>query len=231
MEAIRIWLNGRREYKTGARLYSLYGKDLSKKRMFSEAETPYKLQQLTRELEALLVPAGSIVSVKAVRQVSSGPEPSPPATSSPPILKKEYVWSQDADEVERSIHARWKPLFVEMMDLVSRVGDLAREGQKNTAVKQQAARMALRILDLDDQVEALYNERNHYLETGQKKEAFPYGPVCEDPVLIPVKLANHQRYARNYRQKLQKDQSDTKSAEKLKEHEWFVAYYSSIIKK
>src|SRR4051812_44817462 len=53
MENLRAWLNGCRDYTSGVTLYAQYGKDPALKRMFSEAESPFKKKRLQKALEEL----------------------------------------------------------------------------------------------------------------------------------------------------------------------------------
>lgn len=230
MESIRLWFNGKRDYASGVKLYSIHGSDLLLKRSFLEPETEYKRKRLEQELGKLIdaakpsaLPAERPAGSKPVIRVQI-PDPSAPQ-------KGKYVWSEKPDDVEQSLHLRWKPLFVEMMDLVSRVGDIAQLGEKDPEKEKEAGRMALRILDLDDQLEEIYEERTHYLNTGKQLEKYPYGEPCLDPVLIPAKLQNHKRYLREQKAKLTKKPDNTETAMLVKKHEWFCQYYESILKK
>lgn len=229
MESIRLWFNGKKDYATGVKLYSIYGSDMLLKRSFLEPETEYKRKRLEQELSRLLEsskPAPSVISPTGKKPVMRVQIPDPAAPA-----KGKYVWSEKPDDVEQSIHLRWKPIFVEMMDLISRLGDIAKLGEKDPEKQKEAGRMALRILDLDDQVEEIYQERNHYLNTGKQLEKYPYGEPCLDPVLIPLKLQNHKRYLREQKAKLAENPDNTETAKLVKKHEWFCQYYESILKK
>lgn len=225
MESVRIWLKGNKDYSTGAKLYQLYGKDLRLKSLFKLPENIFRKNMLLQELQKLCpdvkaIKPASLPIKKPVEPAKKRPEP-----------KKEYVWSDKPDAVEQSIYSRWKPLFLEMMDLVSRVGDIAKQGEKDPAKELEAGRMVHRILDLDDELEELYAERQFYLDNGKEKVKFPYGDPCIDPILIPQKLQNHQRYLREQKRKLEKDPSSTEAALLMKKHQWFVDHYSKILKK
>jgi hypothetical protein len=224
MESIRLWLNGNRNYAKGVQLYLAHGSDPTLKRIFSqEGESDFRKKRLVECLQNLLQPC---------KNPKPAPSPQKAAEPKPPVLiPGESKWSDYMDEVEASLHAKWKPLFVEMMDLVTRVGDVAQAGAKDREKEMLAGKMALRILNLDDQIEAIYAERDHYLATGGMLEERPYGDPCIDPMLMPLKLANHQRYIRECKAKLQKDPSQTNLATLIKKHEWFVDYYSKQLNK
>lgn len=140
-------------------------------------------------------------------------------------------WNEHMDEVEYALHAQWKPVFVEMMELSAKVGDLAREGKSDPYKKVAAGQMALRILDLDDLCDAFYDQREFYLKNGKLPDSRPYGEPCIDPNLIPSKLENHKRYAREYKTKLDADPCNLNAAAQLKKHEWFVDHYKKTLKK
>jgi flagellar biosynthesis chaperone FliJ len=111
------------------------------------------------------------------------------------------------------------------MNLTARVGDIARAGKTDPLKKIEAGRMALRILDLDDQLDQIYQERDMYRKNGQLPDKRPYGEPCIDFKQMPVKLANHQKYVRDYKAKLAKSPGNTNLAHQLQKHEWFVSHY------
>ncbi|MBE2229964.1 MAG: hypothetical protein IAE96_04890 [Chitinophagaceae bacterium] len=235
MEAIRIWLNGKQDYLAGVRLFSIYGKDLALKRSFAEPlVTDYKKKRLREVLEQLIstvtassvdIPAKPVI--KTPGHVTSFSASKSPISSneSIPDFTPEKGWSDKRDPTEQALHINWKPLFLELMNLTARVGDIARAGKMDPLKKIEAGRMALRILDLDDQLDHIYRERDMYRKTGQLPDKRPYGEPCIDFKQMPVKLANHQRYVRDYKAKLAKQPGNTDLAHQLQKHEWFVAHY------
>ncbi len=208
----------------------IYGTDLALKRSFQEdLVTDYKRKKLEEELNALL-PTDKPVKKPVVRSPglikSTGPQISlqkPPAPSTE--FTPEKGWSKQMDATEQVLHNKWKPLFTELMNLTARVGEQAREGKADPYKKIEAGRMALRILDLDDQLDEIYQQRDQYKASGHLPEEKPYGEPCIDFKQMPLKLANHQRYVREYKAKMTKNPNDLNMATQLKKHEWFVAYY------
>lgn len=228
MESIRIWLNGARLYSSGVKLYAQYGDNTLLKRLFAEpGTTDFKVKKLSQALE-VLVAVDSKESTKKVEMIEKT-QPSQPFSAAP--VKTSKGWSEKMDAVEAALNARWKPVFAEMMDLCSRVGDVAKMGLKDPLKKVEAGKMALRILDLDDECEKYYAQREHYVQHGTMPDAKPYGEPCIDANLIPVKLANAERYVREYKIKLAKDPADVKTAEQIKKHQWFVDHYKQVLKK
>ena len=220
MEAIRLWLNGSRRYDTGAKLYTQYGNDKLLKRLFSESVTDYKQKRLVSVMEDLLA---NTAFVKAEKEVAYKKQIIRVIHEAQPLSG----WSVEMDEVEQALHTHWKPLFAEMMDLESRVDDAGIAGEKDNAKKVEAGRMALRILELDALCDEFYSRREYYHEHKKLPDSKPYGDPCIDPKLMHKKLANAERYVREYKTILAKNAGDVNAANKLKEHEWFVAHYKN----
>jgi len=232
MEAIRIWLNGRRNYEAGVKLYRLYGKDALLKRLFAEPViSPFKIKKLKESLEGLLSasPATVLPTINEPAIVQVEKVVDVPA----PVVKEVLTtgWNKEMDATEAELYKEWKPLFVELMNLSSRVGDLAREGKTDPYKKIAAGEMVIRICDLEDAVEEIYDRRDYYLAHGKLPEKWPYGEPCLDPMLQPQKLANAERYIREYKNKLLRKPGDPRATEQLEKHEWFAAYYKKILKK
>lgn len=235
MEAIRIWLNGKQDYHTGVRLFAIYGNDLALKRSFAETiVTDYKKKRLLEVLEQLIttapasspaIPSKPIIRTPGVVKSLDPQKPTIPQSSPFPDFTPEKGWNENRDPTEQALHINWKPLFLELMNLTARVGDIARAGKTDPLKKIEAGRMALRILELDDQLDRIYQERDMYRKNGQLPDKRPYGEPCIDFKQMPVKLANHQRYVREYKSKLAKQPGNTDLAHQLQKHEWFVAHY------
>jgi hypothetical protein len=224
MDVIRTWLNGRRDYESGIKLYNLYGEDTLLKRLFAEkGQTAFKEKKLQDSLRNLL---------KSTAQKKDQ------ATSAIAIkvdtLQKHVVlntgWGDQLDEVETALYEKFKPLYTELSDLNSRLEAVAMAGQHNSQKEMECGQIALRILDLDDQCDDVIAELNYYREHKTLPEKKMYGDLCVDTSLIPTKLKNHERYAREYRGKLAKDPSDLNAAAQLKKHEWYVEQYKGMLK-
>lgn len=219
MQIIADWLNGRREYTAGVKLYLMYGEDRKLKRLFSEEGlSDYKKKRLEAELRGLM--EGSKKEKKEETKVVA-------RVGGEKLI--ESKWNKERDEIENSLYLQWKEKFVEMMDLCSRIGDVAREGLKNATKKQEAARMAFRILDLDEECDEYYRKRDFYKENKKLPDERKRGELCMDPRQIPKKLLNHERYVRDYKRKLKENAADEAAAEQLKKHEWFVEEYKKIL--
>lgn len=223
MESIRLWLNGDRNYVAGVKLYLQFGTDKMLKRLFSSEEcTDFKKKRLTAVLEELISEKKQ-VEVKAV-------------IAKEKLIEKHQAervlgngWSAEMDELEKALYNKWKPIFLKMMDLTSRLDPVARAGVTDDGMRIQAGVMALQILDLDDECDEIYDQRDHYQQYGKLPVQKSYGELCIDPKLIPMKLANHRRYAREFRSRLLKNPNDVDAAEQLKKHEWFIEQYLKML--
>ncbi|RYE02393.1 MAG: hypothetical protein EOP50_00185 [Sphingobacteriales bacterium] len=112
-------------------------------------------------------------------------------------------WPIELDATLQALHDQWKPLFTERMMLMNTIYDVAKAGRTDTEKRLEAGRMAHRILALREQCIALYEQRDHYLEHGKlPADPVPEG-VATDPRQFPKKLANHERYRREYKAKLE----------------------------
>lgn len=214
MEEIRSWVNGERKYTEGVELYVKYGKDQQLKRLFTiEAESDFKRKKLLDALQQLLkvptVPKTQLAPVVAIQKTFDNPS----------------KWPAKMDEVVNALFQQWKPMFAERNDLFIRLFTPARAG-----FEAEAGRIAHRILDLDDEIDLLYEKRDQYLEHGTLVEEKKPKTWVVDPIKQAVKLKNHERYAREFKAKLKKDPANVKAAAKLKEHEEAIEFYKQQLK-
>jgi hypothetical protein len=285
MDKLREWLNGRRDYASGAKLYEELGKDPAMKRMFSEPESDFKKKKLSTALEAIWNG-----QKKGLQAVSSPP---PPLTSKKPAtprieelqeikqeldqvtqeldevteerdeakqqvedlewekldlldeneelqkklksIKSRNGWPVEMDETMAALHTQWKQKFLTMVDLQSRLYEVAKAGQKDESKQKEAGAMALRILDLRDEVIAFYTKRDHYQVTGKLPEAPVTEEKCLDANLWPLKYENAMKYARSHRSELKQiEETDPKYLKKLQlvqKWEAEAEYYRKLLKK
>jgi hypothetical protein len=239
MDDIRIWFNGARKYEDGVQLYLKYGKDPLLIKLFTqESYSDFKLKKLTSALDDILsTNCKKPVTLANFQRV---------VTETPGQIKTEVAanldkleaehklpekkWPDVRDPILEALYLKWKPVFAEMMNLVARVGDIARAGKTDPNKKEEAGRMALRILDLCDECDTYYFNRDHYIE----KKALPVEKkpidISLDPLLWPKLLQNHSRYVRQFKRDLEKDPSNIQKAEYLKKHEWAVSEYKKLLK-
>lgn len=220
MDDIREWLRGSRDYNTGAKLYLIHGRDAKLRRVFSEPVSDFKKKRLVEELTALLTKKVAVVKKVEVTKEKAIEH----------IAVSDRKWSKQPDATENALREQWKPLFAEMMNLSSRIYEVAKAGQTDPALKQEAGKMAHRICDLDDLCDEIYQKRDHYLKYGKLPAEKKPVELVVDPVKIPVALENAKRYVRMYKNKLKKNPGDVNAAEIIKKYEWAVNEYKRILK-
>ena len=220
MDEIREWLKGPKRYDDGATIYLKFGKDPKLKQVFREPESPFKKKLLESTLKAMLQ--------KRVVQEVKQQEKKKVAISN--VGWPEKKWPEERDNTLQALYETWKPKFAEMMSLMSRLYDVALAGQTDEAKKQEAGQMAHKILDLDDECDAIYEKRDHYLQHKSLPAEQPLMELVVDPLKIPLALQNEQRYVRDYKNKLKKELGNLKAAEQLRKHEWAVDQYKKILK-
>lgn len=215
MDDIREWLKGTQNYDAGARLYLVHGTDHALRRVFSEPASDFKKKKLVEALKALVTKKAAVVKVIETTK----------AVAIEHIAISDRKWPEKLDPTLKALKAKWLPLFTEMMNLSSRIFDVAVMGQSDPYHKIQAGQMAHRICDLDDECDAIYTKRDHY----QKYKKLPEdkGPIelVVDSKKIPLALSNARRYIRDYKNILSKEPGNVKAAEKLKQYEWAKAEY------
>ncbi len=220
MDEIRTWLNGPRDYATGAKLYLQYGQNAALRRCFSEPASDWKKKKLAEVLSDMVVKK-TTVQKKVVETKQQAIER---------ISVSDRKWPEKPDTTLMALKEKWKPLFSEMMNLTARIYDVAKQGLTDPAMKQEAGRMAHRICDLDDMCDEIYAQRDHYLKYGRLPEHEKPMELVSDPIKQPVALENARRYVRQYRNKLKKDPADVNAAKQLAKYEWAVKEYMKLLK-
>lgn len=220
MDAIRSWLKGPKHYNDGAALYLKHGTDIKLKRVFREAESPFKKQLLEDTLRKMLQKQVVVEEKQAEQKVV--------AIAS--VGWPEKKWPDERDNILQALWEQWKPLFAEMMYLCNTIYDVAKAGETDAAKKIEAGKMAHRILDIDEECDEIYRKRDHYLQHQALPQEEKAMELVVDPLKIPLALQNEQRYVRDYKNKLKKDPTNIKAAEQLKKHEWAVEQYKKILK-
>lgn len=236
MEEIRIWFNGKRDYAAGVALYLKHGSDPTLKRLFTaEGYSDFKNTKLKTALESLLagnktLPTGGIKEVILVPAKDFIEPKSPDRVPEQKIIPPEKSWNENPDATESALKAKWKPLYAEMMYLVANLEAPARQGLKDPNKKEEAGRMALKILDLAEQCKAIYSDRDYYrthgVLPGEKKPV----DIALDSALWHKKLDNAQHYIAKFKRRLEKDPSDVKAAQLIKKWETVELEYKKLLK-
>jgi hypothetical protein len=192
-----------------------------------EKQSQFKETKLASALNDLLLSGMSSAGLLPGAKISGG-------MVKKPEVKPEKIaknkWPDQCDEILSSLKHRWRELYGEMTNLQARVGDLARAGVTDPNKKQEAGRMALRILDLDEACDEIYSKKDYYIEHGKLPLEAPPIEISLDPALWYKKLHNHQRYCRQFRKDLENYPGNTDKVDLLKKHEWAVSQYKKLLK-
>jgi len=220
MDEISQWLKGPRDYETGAKLYLKHGTNHALRRIFMEPVSDFKKKKLLEVLTELVSKKQKVE--KKVTETK--------ATAIERISVGDRKWPEVMDDTIKALYLKWKPLFSEMNNLMSRIYGYALAGTNDEAMKHEAGVMAHRILDLDDMCDDLYAKRDHYLKFKKLPQEKKPMELVVDPIKMPVALENARRYVRMYKNELKKDPSSVTAAEKIKQYEWAVAEYMKLLK-
>lgn len=237
MEIIRQWFKAGQPYQEGVQLYLQYGADAVLKRcLASEEKTAFKVGKLHEALKMLLqhspLPSESLTShLVTPQEISAG-------KAHDPVLKPKPFehWPPHPieDIVLKALWNGWKPLFGEMKSLQQRLYQVALGGLTDPNKRLEAGQMAHRILELDDQVEAIYESRDYYYRLGKLPAAVETSSEeIVDPVRWATELKNNERYVREYKLKLKKSpdgKNSAKWAAKLLEKQALVTKYKKLLK-
>ena len=125
MQEILEWLDSKRSYDAGVRLYQKYGKDPLLHRLFQEDYSEFKLKRLHQALEQL---ASGLPTKKTI--VAKVPDPPKPAGGISEVI---YVPASEINDIKKQVNY----LAEEKEDLQYQVGDL--EDTQYDLQKQVAA--------------------------------------------------------------------------------------------
>ena len=116
MDDIKIWLNGPKDYNAGARLYLMYGKNHALRRVFSEPESIFKKKRLAEALKDLVIKKTVVTKTVLVEKDQAVVH----------VSVSHKKWPKQRDEILEALHQKWLPLFSEMMNITSRIYDVAK---------------------------------------------------------------------------------------------------------
>jgi len=189
MEPIVSWLNSSRSYQEGVNLYLKYGTDRLLRNCFMEPiETDFKRKKLVEALRGLLE------TTREEKQIVKKAETV--------IVSTGKQWPDDPDDILTSLRERWRPLYGEMTMLQGRLHEVANQGQRVKEKKEEARQMAGRILELQDEINGIYAEKEYYQQHGSLP--VPVKTVEENISLEEAyrKKQNNERYLRDLAGKL-----------------------------
>lgn len=225
MEDVKRWLNDRgKDYDKGVALFLKYSRDKTLIALFTrEDETAFKRSRLEQALKDLFNDT----------KLTSGNDNATSISRKPATDHKQ--WPEPiTDTVLKALYEQFKPLYAELMNLQARVYDVALLGQNGDSLKKmEACQMAHRIMDIDDILDDIYGQRDHYLKYGRLPGDEPKQEIVGDPVRWATNLKNAERYVRDYKLKLSKKPQSPLAPrweQKLKEHQQAVERYRKLLK-
>ncbi|MBG9378566.1 hypothetical protein I5907_20185 [Panacibacter sp. DH6] len=140
---IRGWLTGGQNFIVGRGLYKQLGDDDDIKQQLLKGENAGTRRLLWESLENLLrrpVKEAIIVDSTASEMPASN------------------------DTVRKALREEWSPLYTRMNYLRARIDEYGGSNNSETVALREP--IAFEILDLEDQCEAIWAKRSHYLEHG-----------------------------------------------------------------
>lgn len=223
MEAIRSWLNGRRDYATGVQLYRQYGTSEALKKMFREEPSEFKARKLATALEALLTATAPTPEKKAQAEAAVVEQVAQRG-------KSEYAFREGMDEVETALWNSAREKLKQLDYLCSIQYELGKQGQHDNEKLRESGEVAFRTLDLDEEIGAIYQKLAYYREHKKLPEEKKLMPLVSDPIKMPVALKNAERYCREYRSQLEREPGNARAAQHLVKWEWAVKEYKRLLK-
>lgn len=202
--ALKAWMSGARNYAKGVVLYRMFGRDDELKKIFSSGETAARKQRLIQAIDDLINPKAPVLPEHVTRiqlRPSAGPE----------------------DPTIAGLKAQAIPLLKKRDAIHSKLLLIPTDEERGKAAHE--------LLDLDDQVDEIYNRIRYYEQhKALPKEELHFDPIT-DPARWPHRYETCGRYVRRYQEKLDKDPDNESAKKKLKEYEAEQLYYAKKLGK
>lgn len=225
MKLIEQWLQGGQPYNIGVKLYLMYGADVQLKRLLStEGETAFKKQQLAAALRQLVQPAplvgqpemtatglsGNPIALSGnLTALSGNPSPKDNTPTTHEVFAKQWPSSLNKDDVLKGLHEQARLLLKEIASMHASLLHLPDDERKQTAFA---------LLRKDDDLDALYYQRDYYLQHGRLPDQ-PGFELIADPLLAAQRIANLKRYIRREKLAVKKDAGNVGAIARLKAFE------------
>lgn len=211
MDVIRNWLNGPRDYGAGVDLYNQYGDDPDMKLLFREFRTSFKEKKLVELLKGLMATDGASKKKTEAKEKQ--------------LVQETFGWPEKMTTGMKALKDRWKPMYDEFRNLTSRLYDVAKQGQKDKNKELEAGQMAHRILNLRDQIQDIYYERDYFL----KNKVFPGKKQEFVPVVDDLKIAERRLTVRRYLTRLKNELAKTDKPElRMKQEKQWAKYVAEM---
>jgi hypothetical protein len=233
MDEIKAWLQGPKQYRVGVMLYLKHGTNaLFKKSLVQEGESAFKKQKLHKELASLIEASASIQKptphpAKAAataqgiapddKDTSSDTEPEQTETQNP--LQGGGGWPRSAcrDDYELSLWEKAMLLLKQIAALHAKLSECFSDFERRS--------VAFNLLRLDDELDDVYEKRDHYRATKSQKEEVTI-EIITDPFLMGQRLANLTRYIRREKQNLTTKGATTDRQKRLSDYLQEYNYYA-----
>jgi 2-phospho-L-lactate guanylyltransferase (CobY/MobA/RfbA family) len=218
MDDIKAWLQGPKHYRVGVMLYLKHGTNaLFKKSLVQEGESAFKKHKLVKELSSIEASASmAFDSVKASASIGFASdkaetqkqelkqEPAPskinePSPTEAPLSPRRGAggegWPRSScrDDYELSLWERAMLLLKQIAALHAKLSECFSDFERRS--------VAFNLLRMDDELDDIYEKRDHYRATKSQKEEVAI-EIITDPFLMGQRLANLTRYIRREKQNI-----------------------------
>lgn len=178
MLLIDNWLASDRDFTSGVNIFLLYSSNKALANLFNQGESPYAIELLTEELEAM--------NKKDVRQ-------------SPAI--EDAILSpmpKGTDAILNSLEAEWRPKYQQMNLLRHKLDQY--NGDNSTTVREVCHQICVEILTLEKECQQIWAKRDYYNANGRLPDVKnEIAPIPIDPLQLARFIASCQRQIRRYR--------------------------------
>jgi hypothetical protein len=204
--ALKAWLNGARSYAKGVVLYRMFGKDEELKKIFSTGETEARKKRLIQAIDEIVNPKEP---VNKLPEHVTRLQVQPSASAEDPTIA--------------NLKAQAIPLLKKRDAIHSKLLLIPSDEERGKAAHE--------LLDLDDQVDEIYNQIRHFEKHKVLPEAnLPFESIT-DPARWPARYETCGRYVRRYRKELDEDPADEKAKQLLEKYEAEQLYYAKKLGK
>lgn len=182
IDALSTWLNSKREYYSGAALYSVYGANDQLKNLFLNGPTPYNVSKLFEELKDLYYKATIVADdTEQTTYVRSH------RTARPQNVNEE-------DPLLIACDTKAKNLYKELMNKRAVLFNLCRseawEDENSPDKVKERGIIAVELLDLNYKVDKAYEDLAYVREYGTLPDQLV--PVIEKYSLLPDSRVKHE---------------------------------------
>lgn len=246
MKEIAEWLKGPRHYRVGVMLYLKHGTNaLLKKSLVDEPESKYKKDKLVKSFERMLEKEVQPLRVELPSALATGKKEKAPTNIKPETsnLKPELA-SDSKNPLEGAEGQSFTPkswsrsdckddyeikLWEKAMRLLKEIA--AHHANLSAAFSDYERReIAFNLLRKDDELDAVYEERDYYRQHKVAKEAAGIEYIT-DPFLMAQRLVNLKRYIRREKQNIVSKGDTSDRRERLSDYVKEYNYYAEKMQK